>query len=1593
MADDDDINIFEEFYDSIKPGGSFDQGALNIGKAVTDVLTPNEQTQAEMDAYEKQRQDALNFLYSASGVDPESFQGKALESQFRQNKELQKLLGFDSNMLKELKYDFAKAGQFLFGDANVGLTTMQQEGTKFKELPFNQKLGIAMLPIDALDIIGLGALAKGGISPLIKTGMKVYGKKSGKTIQDLLNDEQVLKAIEAEQPGFIQELDTTLGGGIIQKRFMRGKKETKGPVGAKPGEFGQTAKETVEQQRKRISAEEIRKTAQSISDVQPLTKNFKVDDFAKDFNRLSQLKSFPDKTTDFVNQLKAKYRDDYSNLFNEAVEKKLIDPQRTRASVNIDLQTPVLNELKKLDFEKLDPNKDIIGDIVRRERKKLGLPDYNPGGGKGGSELNVINRLIKSGAIDKKLAKNIKKFQEQRQKLGRDAATEAAALARAKKAKKRAKVFREVIADVQEGKDYDVIFNANQIVPLLKEKNPELFSATYKNASARKKLIDSMIAQDEGLDQYINKTGYIPDPITFQINPDQPIQQNVFAQKFIEEFRPGESYIELLQKDPELRFYNNLRRSSGQNVDDFFATVNLEDIQKGGDKYEDFLKFEKIDKARIEANEALKPILKKIFDALRMDLAVKRGISGEGLDALVFDSISSTQLAHRFKLSGVTEGFAADKIGRGAKAEEIYLDISDYNSYIQNGLEKEARNAYNMFQETQDPKFKARFDAVDQDMKTLGIEGQVAPGVKVGEAKPFDQKLSELMINAMDYLYDPKTKKGILTQTEINKAITAANKIAKAKKDYEKMFGEPATFQSGGIVGDVDDIFEEEQELREVPEQIKKIMPRISVEFGDAAKGTKRSFGEEKPEEDVFDIEQKTSAAPMTKTFDVQPTENIFTGEMEQANLKLPLWKLFTKPPVNETAPIPTPKENLNNPTKKQKQSLEQEKINKQDDVFDPTPEDNDKVNLVDDVTGMDIAVTPKTNQPITGVFYSDIERVLARPDTPEIFLNKKALLDFFRKNRIRDSEFRDYQIESLLRIYDENTPIPKQQVIDHLRQSPIRGMHVHATGRGSEIINPYGEKPTAYEGYAEPGYISGTQRERVLYIPNEKIPGDSGSYPVGIFSGESISNHAFGIPNQDDVYVVGWSRLTDRNAILPTKISAPKTESNIPGLTRERERAQRQVAGLYAEAINKLNREGVRRGLPQGELDELSQLSLEQIMTQYGDTLNQLSPGLLDQIDDLIVKVRDIDDQITKGSNIDTSGVVRVAFADEIQSDIMQAAAGRKQKLVATLRKIQDEGKESTTLPQLGRLGNQALEFFEENKSVFRPLKRSQTEVDLIGEKLVKLDAEVDEIINRYIETRELDPASVTRLKEALTQNIDEMINELIVIDSKTYEGLFPDIPFKKREEWADALIKKDLFELAYRKFVLKEENVPEYYAVTPDQFVIDRYNFKGNSATPMDVRAADKKAQIDYFTARGEFKGSEYKGIGMSEFYGGPNAKTPDGKHYTSTIEKILKTQAKSNNSELVVLNVQTKAGAKDIFRITDQNGNMVATLSNRNQAETVINNNPNYRMERISVPTDKNTTPSFAIKITEEMLEPYKTHKAKGGLVEMIDIFEVA
>ena len=205
--------------------------------------------------------------------------------------------------------------------------------------------------------------------------------------------------------------------------------------------------------------------------------------------------------------------------------------------------------------------------------------------------------------------------------------------------------------------------------------------------------------------------------------------------------------------------------------------------------------------------------------------------------------------------------------------------------------------------------------------------------------------------------------------------------------------------------------------------------------------------------EDDLDIFQETS-------------NDLPEGSYEVANLMLPLFKAFGKAPVNEVAPIPTPKEKLSNPTKKQKESLEREKeIRSEEDIFDPTPDERVEIG-----TDTPIEVTPLTNQPMTSVFYSDIERAMT--NAPDQFANKQELLDFLNKNRIKKSEVDDYRINALLRLYDEGMPIPKGDVLSQVRSAPISGMRVHATGQGSEIINPNGAKRTRYEGYFEPGSI-----------------------------------------------------------------------------------------------------------------------------------------------------------------------------------------------------------------------------------------------------------------------------------------------------------------------------------------------------------------------------------------------------------------------------------------------------------------------------------------------------------------------------------------
>ena len=501
------------------------------------------------------------------------------------------------------------------------------------------------------------------------------------------------------------------------------------------------------------------------------------------------------------------------------------------------------------------------------------------------------------------------------------------------------------------------------------------------------------------------------------------------------------------------------------------------------------------------------------------------------------------------------------------------------------------------------------------------------------------------------------------------------------------------------------------------------------------------------------------------------------------------------------------------------------------------------------------------------------------------------------------------------------------------------------------------------------------------------------------MFGGENLNRHEFGIPNEEDTYIVGWTRLSDRYGFVPPKVEGPQTKINVNKLTKEKTKNERSLQGLYAEARSKIERLANQRGMSQADINDMmidfgSDIPKLSVIAKYADQLDEISPGLVNQMDELVVKNNALQEQITKASGVDPSGVVRVTFADEIQSDLLQAAAGRKQQLAAALRKIQEDGVGAgTNIEGLNRTAQAAIEFFEKNKSVFRPLTKTEDEVNVVAQRINKLEAEVDEVVNNYIATREIDQPQIDRLAGLLNDNINNMLDEVLSVDSNTMAGLFPDLPFKNRDEWADALIKKDLYELAYRKFVLKDPDASAYYAVSPSKYVSNRYNFKGDASTPAADRAADKQRRFDAFKRNGQFIDSQYKGIGMDEFYGGPNAIDESGKHYTSTLEKILKKQAQSNNSEIITMPVQLKGGRGSTqYRVTDQNGNMVATLTNEDQARELLVSNPNYRIQPITIPSKKDMEPVFAIKITPEMLEPYKTHKAQGGLVEHIDIFEV-
>ena len=244
-------------------------------------------------------------------------------------------------------------------------------------------------------------------------------------------------------------------------------------------------------------------------------------------------------------------------------------------------------------------------------------------------------------------------------------------------------------------------------------------------------------------------------------------------------------------------------------------------------------------------------------------------------------------------------------------------------------------------------------------------------------------------------------------------------------------------------------------------------------------------------------------------------------------------------------------------------------------------------------------------------------------------------------------------------------------------------------------------------------------------------------------------------------------------------------------------------------------------------------------------------------------------------------------------------------------------------------------------------------------------------------------DKQLIQKAKEAQEIEQKMLIDLETTISENAMKQLHPNLPFKNRTEWGEALIKMDLNKAA--NLLYGPDKIPDaaqWYAVSPSTFITKRYGQKGGTATPKDQRTKDMK------------------GIGMEEFYGGPNSVDPNGKHYTSILEQSLRRAAKVNNAEFKIVKVQI-GDAKSVRRsvqIINAQGDIVKEfkMAKSSKAEDfgdVMNKAEDYINESgaeglmarpVETPSGFKTIDAYAIKLTPEMVLPTKTHLASGGYV---------
>ena len=645
-------------------------------------------------------------------------------------------------------------------------------------------------------------------------------------------------------------------------------------------------------------------------------------------------------------------------------------------------------------------------------------------------------------------------------------------------------------------------------------------------------------------------------------------------------------------------------------------------------------------------------------------------------------------------------------------------------------------------------------------------------------------------------------------------------------------------------------------------------------------------------------------------------------------------------------------------------------------------------------------------------VFYSNLDLSLSKRDAPLIFNTNKEFRDYMNQSGVGVDELNDAKVLNFVNSkFKEGQPVLAKDLLDISSQSPVRNVYIDGYGFRSDKVNKAPKTELDYTGSVRvkegdpvqksanypsqgllDGFDDGTYKERVLRINKGNLRGDTGSVPGG-------TAHSFGNEYDDGAnnYVIAWTRQTDRSGKI------------IPGQTIDRETGDLVTAGQLAD---------------QTRLGELE----KRINRLFEDPITSLNPddmaGVTSAVNRLVEKNPNltqsrafniVNQQITskqkelkklqnqyneeaariKGFKPEAEQEVKLTVIDELQSDVMQSMNRKARELAARLEVMAEDG-----IPLTQMRDKELLEYFQATGDIRRPVGKTKTELMNQYNELMNMQKQLTALSRQPAYA--ITPANINLYRDTIKGRQAELIDQMSEeISNDLMRSLFPDLPFKDRVQYADALSKQAIAESAYRLFVEKDPNAPRFIGFMSGEVVAgDAYSQTGRTSTSIAERKRDKLNRIDAFKT--EIRGgnesakiapSGLPGVGTDEFYGGPLSKSRVGDgvevdeiggHYTSTMESVFKKIANQYGSELKIINVAaSKPRRVDSYDIINQETKQVVGSGDTyRQAENIANDlvdseGGRYTIDR-SPKLQYDTRPIFGMEITPQMLQLFKAYK---------------